>query len=143
MEIDVRHEFLGMLAAAAANKHARKEASIPLGSAYLLAEGGGAAAGLFRSAAKGAAAYAVPAAALYIFSKYLAIPAFAGYAMGNSMARSMSPSKADLDTAENNALAKETMRRTKLLEQMPSVTPQRRDKDMMTRRSVDLDQEAF
>jgi hypothetical protein len=146
--IDVRHEYMGMLAAAAGKKYAKKEAALSgtigvLGALDLAGRGTGAGIGALKSVAKAGAAYAVPLAAMYLFSKYLAIPAFAGYAMGHSLATSASPSKADIEAAENNALAKETMRRTKALEGMPSVTPQARNKDMMTRRSMFDAEEAY
>lgn len=148
--IDVRHEYMGMLATAAQKKYARKEALSPIvtaagvhAGADLIGRSGGAGIGAMKAIAKGGAAYAVPLAALYLFSKYLAIPAFAGYAVGHSLATSASPSKSDLEAAENNALAKETMRRTKLLEKMPAVSPISRDKDMMTRRSAFSMEEAY
>ena len=140
--IDVRHEYKGMLAAAAEKKYARKEATL-LSAFDFAGRVGGAGLGALGTVAKAGAAYAVPLAAMYLFSKYLAIPSFAGYAMGHSLATSMSPSKADIEAAENNALAKETMRRTKALEGMPAVTPQARNKDMMTRRSAFDMEEAY
>lgn len=135
--MDTRKAYIGMLVEAAEKKYARKEAIGP--GAFLLLDAAsrsaGAGAGVVMESAKGVASMAIPIACMYLFGKYLAIPAFAGYAMGSSLAKSTSPSKHDLEAAENNALAKETLRRTQLLEKMPTVTPQQRNKDMMTRRT--------
>lgn len=134
--IDTRHEYIGMLVAAADRKYAGKQAVDPITALYAITQSAGMATGVLGAGAKVVSSYAIPAAALWLFGKYMAIPAFAGYAMGHSLGTSTSPSKNDLEAAENNALAKETMRRTKALESMPTVTPQPRNKDMVTRRSA-------
>lgn len=135
---DLRKEYIGMLVRTAEKKYAGKKAFDPAAGFFALdtaSRVGGGALGVAGAAAKGVASVAVPIACMYLFGKYLAIPAFAGYMLGNSYARSTSPSDNDLEAAENNALAKETERRTEALKSMPAVTPQSRDKDMMTRRS--------
>lgn len=135
---NLRKEYIGMLVHVAEKKYAKKAAFDPAAGFYALdwaTRGAGGMAGLAGAAAKGVASVAVPIACMYLFGKYLAIPAFAGYMLGHSYAKSTSPSENDLEAAENNALAKETERRTTALKDMPSVTPQTRDKDMMTRRS--------
>lgn len=134
--MDAKKEFIHLMVATADRKYNRKEASVGGSLALMaLAQAGGTAGAFLQSAASGAAKVGVPAAFLYYFTKYIGIPTLAGYAMGHSLAKSTSPSPDDLEAAENNALAKETFRRMKALEGMPSVTAQENDKkkDMMTR----------
>lgn len=140
---DVRSEYIGMLVHAAERKYAKKEAGAELLlAADLASRGVGTVGGLTKAGFKAVSGYAVPLGAMYLFGKYIAIPMFASYALGGALARSTSPSKADLEAAENNALAKETERRTSLLQGMPSVTPQPRNKDMVTRRNA-FDEDMF
>lgn len=124
--IDLQKEYGNMLGAAVAYKASLKKA----GEDELLAAVPG---GVAMAAAKGAMKVGVPMAALWLFTKYLAIPSFVGYAMGHSLAKSTSPNKDDLEIAENNALAKETRRRTEALRKMPTVEPRQSNRDLMTR----------
>ena len=131
--MDAKKEFIHWLVTTADNKYSKKEATGYLADMALAATGFGTGAVLNTA---GNIAKTVPAAAfLWYFTKYIGIPTLAGYALGNSLAKSTSPSPDDLEAAENNALAKETIRRTKSLEKMPSVTApvQEKKKDMMTR----------
>ena len=130
--MNAQKEFIHWLVATADNKYSKKEAGV-LGDIALATGGFGTGAVLNTVGNIGKLA---PAGAfLWYFTKYIGIPTLAGYALGNSLARSTSPSPDDLEAAENNALAKETIRRTKSLEKMPSVTAptQEKKKDMMTR----------
>lgn len=125
--MDVKKSYIGMLTATAERIHgnekpapAVKIAMTPLVAGSLLA---GSAWGLVKAAGSGAIKAGVPTAAFYYFLKYIGIPAGVGYILGDSLATSTSPNKDDLRTAENNALAKETVNKTKELEKMPSVQP--------------------
>lgn len=133
--MNAQKEFIHLLVATADKKYSRKEAMGPV-MATTLANMAGGVSGVVTTAARGVAQLGLPAAFLYYFTKYIGIPTLAGYAIGHSLAQSTSPSPDDLEAAENNALAKETIRRTKSLEKMPSVTPENemgKKKDMMTR----------
>lgn len=128
--MDVKKSYIGMLTATAERIHgnekpapAVKIAAGPLVWGSLAAALGGSAWGLAKAAGSGAVKAGVPTAAFYYFLKYIGIPAGVGYILGDSLATSTSPNKDDLRTAENNALAKETVNKTKELEKMPSVQP--------------------
>lgn len=125
---NVRDSYIKMFAATAErvnNKPASKKANDwflrPLGLALGTAKAGG----------RGLVELGMPTAAFWYFLKYIAFPAGAGYLLGDSLATSTSPSKDDLRAAENNALAKETVNKTKELEDLPAIHPQdRTPKDM-------------
>jgi len=120
---DVRKSYIDMLTATAERIHkpvARKEASWGAVFGWPAA---GAAYGIGKGLVSKSFEWGIPMGALLYFTKYIGIPAGIGYILGDTLATSTSPSKDDLRTAENNALAKETVNKTKELENMPSVKP--------------------
>ena len=119
--MNVKKDYISMLVHTAERKWSNKEAIDPLTAAAILAGAAQIPGKMAIGMAKGVGQYGVPLAILWYFTKYIGIPTVAGYAAGHSLAKSTSTSKDDLRAAENNALARETVRRTQALKQMPTV----------------------
>ena len=119
--MNVKKEYISMLVHTAERECAKKEALDPLTTAALLSQAATLPMNVANGMVKGVGQYGIPLAILWYFTKYIGIPTVAGYAAGHSLAKSTSTSKDDLKAAENNALAKETVRRTQALKDMPTV----------------------